>query len=264
MARRNRSMIVEENITEDVVFVPKISCSPRMRLTDLQKIEPLTDNQKLFFEAYDRGDYFVTLHGFAGTGKSLIALYKAFNEILSKGSFYKKIIIIRSAVAGRDVGHLPGTLDDKMDIFKYPYKELCAFLFNRSDAWDRLEEQKRVELVSTSYIRGVTFTDTIVIVDECQNLTWRELNTIITRVGHQSKIFFCGDVRQTDLYRNRNDTSGIKKFLDVAALMTSHTKIEFTVDDIVRSSLVRDFLIASAAYDDKEWEISQSNKELRG
>jgi predicted ribonuclease YlaK len=259
MARRSRVITIGEcKIEEPLAAVPKPSCSPRLKLTDLQKLEPLTANQKAFFDAYDRGDYFVAMHGTAGTGKTAISLYKSLEEILTRGSFFKKIVIIRSAVSGRDLGHLPGTLDDKVDVYKAPYKDLCAFLFGRVDAWDRLEETKRIELMTTSYIRGISIVDSIIIVDECQNCNYSELRTILTRVGHQSKIIFCGDYRQTDLYRNRNDMSGIKRFLDIANTMPSHTRIEFTADDIVRSSLCKEWIMAEAAYEDKEWDHEQA------
>lgn len=225
--------------------------SLKIRLDDLRTFEPLTENQRLFYDAYKRGDYFVALHGVAGSGKSFIALYKAIEEVLSRDNPFNKVIIVRSAVQSRDMGHLPGGVDDKMEIYELPYRQICATLFERKDAWDRLEEQHHIEFISTSFIRGCTWDNAIIIVDEMQNCTFEELSTCITRVGHMSKIIFCGDYRQNDLNKKKTDVSGIAKFLAISDLMQSHTRIEFGVDDIIRSSLVKDWVIATIKYEDE-------------
>ena len=228
----------------------------KLRLDDLKTFQPLTENQKKFFDAYKQGDYFIALHGVAGTGKTFCALYKAIEEVLDKSNPFNKIIIVRSAVQGRDIGHLPGDINEKLEIFQQPYRQICETLFERTDAWDRLEEHC-IEFISTSFIRGMSFDDAIIIVDEMQNCNFAELQTVITRVGYRSKIIFCGDYRQTDLLKNKHDVSGVKRFLEIASTMDCHTRIEFTVDDIVRSSLVKDWIIAEMAYDDKEYELTK-------
>ena len=234
--------------TAIVVEREKIAAKPtnhlKLRLDDLQTFSPLTDNQKLFFDAYKRGDYFVALHGVAGTGKTFCALYKAIEEVMDKSNPFNKIIVVRSAVQGREIGHLPGDVNEKMDIYQQPYRQICHTLFGRPDAWDRLEEQHHIQFISTSFIRGMSFDDAIIIVDECQNMNWSEISTVMTRVGYRSKIIWCGDYRQTDLNKKSGDVSGVKQFLQVARTMDSFTHVEFTVDDIVRSSLVRDWIIA--------------------
>jgi predicted ribonuclease YlaK len=210
----------------------------------------LTDNQKLFFDAYKRGDYFIALHGVAGTGKTFCAVYKALEEVLDKTNFFNKIILVRSAVQSREIGHLPGDVTEKMEIYQQPYRQICETLFGRKDAYQRLEEQGHIDFISTSFIRGMSFDDAIIIVDEMQNLTFEEIDTVMTRVGYRSKIIWCGDYRQTDLNKKKNDMSGLLKFFDIAMHMNSFTRIEFTPDDIVRSSLVKDYILAKLQYED--------------
>ena len=245
MANKKKSA----NTSFDIEVLEDKKTLPRVKPTELKKFEPLTDNQKKFFDAYARGDYFIMLTGSAGTGKTFIATYKAIEEVFDKTSSFKRVVIIRSAVQSRDVGFTPGSLEEKMSLYEQPYMQICHTLFNRRDAYENLKEAGKVEFMSTSFIRGMSFDDSIILVDECQNTNWEELSTIMTRVGYRSKIIFCGDYRQTDLYRNRNDKSGLYKFHEVAKTMQSFTSVEFTPEDIVRSSLVKDFLIAVDKYE---------------
>jgi len=221
----------------------------KIKLDNLKTFDPLTDNQKKFFDAYKRGDYFIALHGVAGTGKTFIALYKALEEVLDKSNPFNKIIIVRSAVQSREIGHLPGDIGEKLEIYQQPYRQICETLFGRRDAYQRLEEQGFISFISTSFIRGMSFDDAIIIVDEMQNMNFEEIDTVMTRVGYRSKIIWCGDYRQTDL-RKSNDKSGILKFFDIAYHMNAFTRIEFDVNDIVRSSLVKDYIMAKINYED--------------
>ena len=252
MARTAAAKRVVDNVQSEPTKLKTVNNQLRIRIDDLKTFQPLTENQRLFFEAYKRQDYFVALHGVAGTGKTFCALYKAIEEVLDKANPFNKIIVVRSAVQSREIGHLPGDVDEKMDIYQQPYRQICHTLFDRKDAWDRLEEQHHIEFISTSFIRGMSFDDAIIIVDEMQNMTYEEIDTVMTRVGYRSKIIWCGDYRQTDLNKRKSDVSGILKFFDIAQHMNAFTRIEFTVDDIVRSSLVKDYILAKLRYEDYE------------
>lgn len=170
-------------------------------------------------------------------------------EVLERTNSFNKIVIVRSAVQGRDMGFTPGSVEEKMSLYEQPYMQICTQFFGRRNAYEELKEQHKIEFISTSFIRGMSFDDAIIIVDECQNLNWEELSTIMTRVGYRSKILFCGDYRQSDLHRKQNDRSGLTKFHKIAKTMNSFTNIEFTTDDIVRSSIVKDFLMAVDKYE---------------
>jgi len=223
---------------------PKQNHHLKLRIDDLKTFDPLTENQKIFFEAYKRGDYFMGLFGSPGVGKTFLAVLKSLEEVLDKSNSFDKIVVVRSAVQVRDQGFVPGDLEEKMQIYETPYVEICNTLFGRPDAWQRLKEQGHARFISTTAIRGISIDDAIIIVDECQSMTWHELSSVITRTGHRSKIIFVGDLKQNDLVKSRNDVSGLQDFLSVAETMPEFTRINFTSEDIVRSSLVKSFIIA--------------------
>ena len=247
MPRRSNLKLVNQNLDNE----RKPSRKPKLRIDDLVTIDPLTENQKKFFQAYKEGNLNIALHGVAGTGKTFIALYKALEEVLDKSTQFDRIVVVRSAVQSRDIGHLPGDAAEKLAIFQQPYQQICHSLFERKDAWDLLEEAGTIEFISTSFIRGTTFDDAIIIVDEMQNMNFEEIDTVMTRVGNRSKIIWCGDYRQTDLRKN-NDKSGILQFFDIAKYMTAFTRIEFEAEDIVRSDLVKQYILAKLKFEDRE------------
>ena len=214
----------------------------------MRDIEPLTDNQKALFEAYAKEQNLVAF-GVAGTGKTFITLYNAIKDVLDPSTPYEKVYIVRSLVATREIGFLPGDHDDKSSLYQIPYKHMVKYMFEMPSEADfnmlygNLKGQDTIDFWSTSFIRGTTFDKTIVVVDEFQNLNYHELDSIMTRVGSQSKIMFCGDATQSDLIK-QNERNGIVDFMQVLRIMSSVDVIEFGVDDIVRSGLVKEYILA--------------------
>ena len=214
----------------------------------LLDIDPLTDNQRKLFDAYAEGKHLVA-YGCAGTGKTFITLYNALREVLDERTPYEKVYIVRSLVPTREIGFLPGSHDDKADIYQIPYKNMVKYMFQMpSDVefemlYGNLKAQETIKFWSTSFLRGVTLDNCIVLVDEFANLNFHELDSIITRVGENCKIMFCGDATQSDLVKT-SEKNGIVDFMSVLRKMDSFDIIEFGVDDIVRSGLVRQYLIA--------------------
>lgn len=218
----------------------------KFHLKDLLKIQPLTLNQKKLFDSWkDNSSLSFFLYGSAGTGKTFSAMFLALYNLLDENETYDKIIIIRSTVASRDVGFLPGDLDEKTEVYEEPYISICDELFPWSKSYENLKKLGKIEFMPTSFLRGTTFDNCLIIVDECQNMNYGELDTIITRVGKNSKIFFCGDCQQNDLMYKKSESSGFSDFKRVLSNLREYFDcIEFNTDDIVRSSLVKDYIIA--------------------
>lgn len=211
-----------------------------VRIDDLQTFSPITQKQQETYKHYKNNKHLV-LHGIAGTGKSFISLYLALEEALDASSEYEEVVIVRSTVPSRDIGFLPGTEQEKLSVYEAPYRSICGELFAFKDAYDTLKMQGNVKFISTSFIRGITLNNSIIIVDECQNLTFHELDSIITRVGKNSKIIFCGDYLQTDLTYNR-DKKGILNFMNILKEVPEFANIEFGVEDIVRSDFLKSYI----------------------
>ena len=215
--------------------------------TDLVKIEPVTDNQKVVFESYKKGKN-QFLYGCAGTGKTFITLYLAMQEVLRNDTPYDRVVMVRSLIPTREIGFLPGDEEDKAALYQVPYSNMVQFMFKQpneqafSMLYDRLKTQGSFYFLSTSFLRGLTFDNSIIIVDECQNLNFHELDTIVTRVGQDSKIMFCGDFMQTDLSKV-NERNGLHDFLRILEEMEEFNCLEFNIGDIVRSGFVRNYLI---------------------
>ena len=217
--------------------------------TDMMRdIEPLTDNQKKLFDSYKDGKNLVA-YGAAGTGKTFITLYNALQDVLDPSTPYEKIYIVRSLVATREIGFLPGDHEDKSSLYQIPYKNMVKFRFEMPSESDfemlygNLKNQGTISFWSTSFIRGTTLDNAIVIVDEFQNLNYHELDSIMTRIGENGKIMFCGDATQSDLVKT-NERNGVSDFMKILRIMPSVDIIEFGIEDIVRSGLVKEYLLA--------------------
>ena len=217
----------------------------------MRKITPLTPNQEELFRCYENNQNLVA-YGCAGTGKTFITLYNALKDVLDEKTPYEKIYIVRSLVATREIGFLPGDHEDKSDIYQIPYRKMVKYMFKMaSDAefemlYANLKAQGTLDFWSTSFLRGVTFDDAIIIVDECQNLNYHELDSIITRAGENTRIMFCGDGVQSDLTKIQ-ERNGITDFQRILTKMESFALIEFGIEDIVRSGLVKEYILAKNA-----------------
>jgi predicted ribonuclease YlaK len=213
-----------------------------VRIDDLGTFDALTDNQQVTFDEYAK-DKSLLLHGVAGTGKTFLGILLGLEEVLDPSYDYSQLCIVRSVVPTRDIGFLKGTDEEKIAIYELPYRLICKELFSSETAYDALKQQGKVQFISTSFIRGLTFDNAIILVDEMQNLNFHELDSIITRPGKNSKVILCGDYTQTDLAKH-SDKEGIKTFMKILNRMNEFSTVEFGVDDIVRSDFVKSYIIA--------------------
>ena len=215
--------------------------------SQLNQIKPVTDSQKLVFDTWKKGQN-QFLFGCAGTGKTFVSLYLALSEVLRNETPYDKVIMVRSLIPTREIGFLPGDEEDKAALYQVPYSNMMQFMFEQPNEqafeslYNRIKAQGSYYFLSTSFLRGLTFDNSIIIVDECQKLNFHELDTLITRVGQDSKIVFCGDFSQTDLTRT-NERNGLMDFLQILQEMEEFNCVEFNIGDIVRSGFVRNYLI---------------------
>lgn len=257
MARRksntkSRNQYFDEFLSSNPIPInshPEYNRSPKtFSQHDMKAIKPLTRNQELVFDLYADG-YNLILNGFAGCGKTMVAIYLALNEILDPESPYEKLMIVREpSNSGLSQGFLPGSLEDKQQIFEMVYPPIFDKIFKKTNQYKFMKEAGIVQFESTTYMRGHTFDNTIVIFDEASSATYHSLSSVITRLGHDSKIIFCGDALQNDLIYNKNIVSGYEKFIKISNMMPDFRSVNFTVDDCVRSDFVKSFLIAEQRY----------------
>lgn len=213
----------------------------RVKFEDLKKIDPQTENQSSVFDSWDDGDNIV-LAGSAGTGKTFLAMYLALESVLTRETPYHRLIIVRSVVPVRDMGFLPGTLEEKKEVFETPYKSICNELFNDPKSYNKMINNNTIEFTTTSYIRGMTIDNAIIVVDEMQNLNFHELDSVVTRVGENCRIIFSGDYYQSD-FTNESDRQGIQRFLRIVEQLKNFSVITFNWHDIVRSDFLRDYIM---------------------
>ena len=218
-----------------------------VRIDNMVAVKPITDNQKKAFQAYKQGKN-LFLYGAAGTGKTFISLYLAMQEVLDNRTPYDTVYLVRSAVPTREIGFLPGDEEDKTALFQVPYQNMVKFMFEQpneiafNNLYDKLKNQGSLFFMTTSFLRGITLDNAIIIVDECQNLNFHELDSITTRVGQDAKIIFCGDILQTDLQK-QTEKEGMPKFMQILENMNEFELVEFNIGDIVRSGFVKNYLI---------------------
>lgn len=240
----NKIEFLEEQATNNTMAIKE---GPTKRkkwsIHDMINVKALTPPQQDMIKSYIEG-YNIVGHGSAGTGKSFIALFLAFSDVLSKETRTDHVIIVRSIVPSRDIGFLPGTEDEKFAPYEKPYIQLLHTLFNKSNTYDNMKEVGLIEFETTSFIRGVTWDNAVIILDEIQNMNWEEINSVMTRLGHNSRVIAIGDYVQNDLYRSKYDTSGIEKLLRVAAKIEDIEMVKFTKEDIIRSGFVKDWICA--------------------
>ena len=236
LSKRQRRSLRKNGILDSNEHVPQ-------RGMKLQPILPKTFAQQLTFDAFDSGDHLL-LHGMAGTGKTFISFYLALSELFNNPDCeYYDITVVRSAVPTRDIGFLPGNEDEKLSVYEEPYRAICNELFRRGDAYDILKEKQLVKFMCTSFVRGCTMDNTIVIVDEVNNMNFHELDSLITRIGDNARLIFCGDFRQSDLTKQQ-ERQGLLDFMKIIDRLNGFEHVEFRSNDIVRSCLVKEYIIA--------------------
>lgn len=218
-----------------------MSSKATVKFEDLYQYEPQTESQKRAYDAWDDGENLV-LAGSAGTGKTFVALYLAMEAVLERETSYNKCIIVRSVVPTRDMGYLPGTVEEKKEVFETPYKAICHELFNDDKSYNKLINSHQIEFITTSFIRGLTIDNAIIIVDEMQNLNFHELDSVITRVGNNCRIIFSGDYHQSD-FKDESERDGIQRFLRIVEQLRNFSVITYGWQDIVRSDFLRDYIM---------------------
>lgn len=207
---------------------------------NMRMVSPKSEKQNNVFIKYQLGNNLL-LHGSAGTGKTFISMFLALQDIFDYRNDFNNLTVVRSVVPTRNMGYLPGGERQKIGIYELPYIDIVNNLFGRGDAYEILRKKEMVDFKSTSFVRGLTLDNTVIIVDECQNLNFHELDSIITRCGESTKIIFCGDFNQSDF--KTVEKQGLLMFMKILKEISSFSFFEFTHDDIVRSGLVKDYII---------------------
>lgn len=239
-ARKHLRLLDQDGSYEEFNTRPLRLTGNQSKSFKMRSCVPITQTQEETFDAFDKGENLL-LHGLAGTGKTFISMYLALREVLEENK-YKQVIVIRSVVPTRDIGFLPGNAKEKSKIYEGPYYAICNELFGRGDAYDILKAKNTIDFMTTSFLRGTTINNAVVIVDEVNNMTLHELDSVITRLGKNCRIIFCGDFRQSDLSKE-SERKGLHEFMKILQDMRSFTHVEFTQDDIVRSGLVKQYII---------------------
>ena len=202
----------------------------KANFNDMFEFEPQTTNQRIAYDAWDDDDNLV-LTGSAGTGKTFVAMYLAIEAVLTKETPYDRVVIVRSVVPTRDMGFLPGTVEEKKEVFETPYKAICNELFGDVNIYDRMIANNQLQFTTTSFIRGLTIDNAVVIVDEMQNLNFHELDSVITRVGTNCRVIFSGDYLQSD-FKDPAERDGIQRFLRIIDQLKNFSVVSFNWHDM--------------------------------
>jgi phosphate starvation-inducible protein PhoH len=240
--QRNSQIISDTNT--NIIAEKEGSNAKRLTRHDIAKIYPKTPNQQIIFDSFREGNH-ICMHGTAGSGKTFLSIFLALEGLLNGTAEFDNILIVRSAVATRDLGFMPGDLNEKIALFEAPYRDIVSSITGRDTAYDHMKKQQVMNFTSTSYIRGLTWDNTCIIVDEIQNMTFHEINSIITRIGINSRLILTGDTKQLDMKESGREKSGIQMLLSVLPKLHDFTTVRFTTDDIVRSEFVKRWIIAT-------------------
>lgn len=233
--------LLEEGLLNNGTAQREHKNKKNLTMHDLKSIKAMNEPQKQMMESFYNGLNLIA-SGSAGGGKSYMALFLALQALFTPNSTFTEVKIVRSAVASREIGHLPGTSEEKLEVYEIPYRDIVNDLLRNAKAYDSLKELNKISFTPTSFVRGLTWNNTIVIFDEAQSANFHEISSVVTRLGKNSKLIICGDTKQNDLIYKKNDVSGILDLLRIASKMQSFDVIEFTTNDIVRSGFVKEWL----------------------
>jgi phosphate starvation-inducible PhoH-like protein len=198
-------------------------------------IQPKNMAQQIYLEAIERSDVVFGI-GSAGTGKTYVAASYAAEKLYYRET--SKIIVTRPNVeASRSLGFLPGELEEKYAPYLEPFEGVFIRAFGKS-LYELFKKRGQIDPRPLGFMRGATFDDAIVLVDECQNMTEKEFKLLLTRIGHNSKVIFSGDSRQVDI-----PDSGLMSTIQRLQYIPSIEVVEFYPSDIVRSDLCKQIIL---------------------
>lgn len=209
--------------------------------SSIAKVEAKNEKQRQYLESIEKNTLTFGI-GPAGTGKTFLAVYQALCHLWSKK--VHRIIITRPVMeAGEKLGYLPGDLNEKMDPYVRPIFDAMIDMIGIDEMKKKIDSG-RIEIAPLAFMRGRTFNDCFVILDEAQNCTYEQLKMALTRLGHGTKCIVNGDPAQSDL-----PNSGLKATIAALANMDDVGKVRFTAVDVERSEIVKKLVVAFELYE---------------